>query len=254
MTYGLLTWEEAKAAADAGAVVIVPVGAIEQHGPHLPLDVDIHFATAVADGVAARTDGVLVAPPVSWGLSGSHMDFAGTLTLSAATMKALLEDIGESLIHHGFRKIAFVVAHNSNRPLVSIVARELGQRHGLPLLVAFCTDFAAAAFAATRVSELGGELHAGELETAVELHLRPEVVRMDRAVAAPVDAKAQLGMSMASNDMYGKGLVQVGFDLSEQAPAGVMGDPTVATAAVGERAFEAMVEGIAAAIEEYQEL
>ncbi|UGS35973.1 creatininase family protein [Capillimicrobium parvum] len=252
--YELLTWEEARAAALADTVVLLPIGAVEQHGPHLPLDVDINLAVAVADRVAADRRGVLVAPGVPWGLSAAHLQFAGTLSLSAQTMTALLTDLADSLARHGFRKIAFVVAHNSNRPLVSLVAKEISHRHGLPVLMLFCTDFAADAFAEARVSAPGGELHAGELETAVELHLRPDVVRMDRAVRAPVDAKGQFGMSMAASDIYGKGLVQVGFDLARATPSGVLGDPTVAVGEVGQRVFDAMVEGVSISIDEYQEL
>lgn len=246
-----LTWVEARDKAHAGAVVLLPVGAFEQHGPHLPLDVDTHMAVSVAEEVAKRGDRILVAPEVTWGLSGSHLPFAGTISLSLETMRALLTDIVTSLAQNGFQKIALLVTHNSNRPLMSILTQELSRRCGQAILSLFCTDFAAETFQEIRRSEIGGELHAGELETAYELFLRPGLVQLDRAPVAPVEPKSVTGISKAVADMYKPGLAQIGFDLREAAPHGVMGDPTVATARTGSRVFEAMVQGICDTIQEF---
>lgn len=249
-----LTWVEARQKAEEGAVVLLPVGAFEQHGPHLPLDVDIHMAVSVAEEVAARSENILVAPEVTWGLSGSHLPFAGTMSLSIETMRGLLEDLATSLFGNGFQKIVFVVTHNSNRPLLTLVTQELGRRYGPGILTVFCTDFAAETFRSVRKSEVGGELHAGELETAYELYMRPELVRMEEAKAAPVDPKALTGLSKTSRDMYAGGLAQVGFDFRDSAPEGILGDPTVATPETGKRVFEAMVEGIRETVLEFREI
>lgn len=249
-----LTWVEADRAARSGAVVLLPVGAFEQHGPHLPLDVDVHMALAVAEEVARRTEGVLVAPGVTWGLSDSHLPFAGTMSLSLDTMRGLLTDLVTSLARNGFERIALVVTHNSNRPLVGILTQELSRRLGQGVLSLFCTDFAADTFRRIRASEVGGELHAGELETAFELFLRPDLVRIEQAPRAPVEPKSVTGLSRTARDMYEGGLAQIGFKLTEAAPHGVLGDPTVATAETGSRVFEAMVQGICETIAEFREL
>lgn len=248
---GSLTSAEAAAAAERGAVVLIPIGAFEQHGPHLPLDVDIHLSQTIAERVSQRAADAYVAPAIPWGQSGAHMPFAGTITLSPTTMLTLLLEITGSLAQHGFRRLAFVNYHMSNRALVTVAARQVAQEHGVSPLHVFCSDFAAELFAQERTSARGGELHAGEFETSIELHLRPELVHLDRAVRNPVDPERHFGSRHASADMFSGGLVQTGVDLCACAPDGVLGDPTVADAALGERLVAAMVERITEVVDEF---
>src|SRR5690554_3881324 len=112
-TWSEMTSPEIAKASEECAVVLLPIGAIEQHGPHLPVDTDISGAWEVAKELARRKPYSIVAPPVWWGLSGSHRAFAGTLTLRPATFYALLHDICVSLIDQGFQKIVLVVGHGS---------------------------------------------------------------------------------------------------------------------------------------------
>jgi creatinine amidohydrolase len=112
-------------ARDRGAVVLIPVGAIEQHGPHLPVDTDIHGAHAASLAVARDRAHVIVAPPVWWGLSSAHRGFAGLLSLRPETFVAVLCDLCDSLIDDGFRRVILVVAHGSNKPAVAIVVQTM---------------------------------------------------------------------------------------------------------------------------------
>src|SRR5688572_21557109 len=182
--YEKLTWPEIGAAVKAGKVPIVPIGAVEQHGPHLPLDVDMLLATSVALEAGRRIpDQALVLPSVSYGYTGHVMDFPGTINIHYQHFIEHVLDICKSLAYHGFKKIFLLNGHGSNMPNLDLVARRANLE----------TD-AECAFAAWwmlltvdpsflpswRESEFpGGIAHACELETSVYLHLCPEDVRKD---------------------------------------------------------------------------
>src|SRR6478735_11641894 len=122
--YAKLPWPEIEDAAEAGKVCIVPCGAVEQHGPHLPLDVDIICPTEVAFGAGrARPDQLLVLPTVSYGYTGHVMDFPGTINTHFEHFIHQVLDITKSLAYHGFKKIILLNGHGSNMPNLDLVAR-----------------------------------------------------------------------------------------------------------------------------------
>ncbi|HMJ03639.1 MAG TPA: creatininase family protein [Conexibacter sp.] len=250
------TWADMTApaigeAAARGDVVLLPVGAVEQHGPHLPVDTDIRLAVAVAEEVAKRQPRTLVAPPVWWGLSGYHRGFPGFLTLRPATFMALLEDLCNSILDQGFGKLVLVVGHASNKPIAQLVVSELMQTRGVPVMQVNYLNLGAPAFARARRSALGGDFHAGELETALMLHVRPDLVQMERAVSRPLDPREHLGHSAATRDIFSAGDVGVGFDLRAGFPEGVAGDATLATAVLGADVFEAIAARACEVVDEY---
>ena len=124
--------DEVAAMATREAVVLAPIGAIEQHGPHLPLDTDSNAVAAVAERAARRIEQppALVLPPVWWGLSPYWMPFAGTLSLRPETILALFADLGASVARHGFRRLVIVNGHGGNAGIVAVAATTLAE-HGI---------------------------------------------------------------------------------------------------------------------------
>jgi creatinine amidohydrolase len=241
-------------AAQAGDVVLLPVGSIEQHGSHLPVDTDISGPLETALEVGRRRTWTIIAPPVWWGLSVAHSSFAGTITLRTSTFHVLLEDICESILAGGF-KLCLLVGHASNIPVVTTLVGEFAGLGRGRLLQLNYLGFAAGAFAEHRRSGIGGDAHAGELETSIQLHLRPDLVVLTPPPQARyVDPKRDYGLSQVSPDISIRTPVTVGYDLAAKFPAGVIGDPTVASADTGAACWEAIVDGVLGVLDEYHQL
>ncbi|MFC5833888.1 creatininase family protein [Nonomuraea insulae] len=178
-----LTWQEAgHTAADLNAVII-PVGATEQHGPHLPLAVDTLICQAVALSVSALT-GVPVVPPLAFGVSASHGDFAGTVALRPETLIAVVEDVIDSLHASGVRQFVLLNGHIWNNGSLDVSAEKLRVRHrdSRVRALGYVTMYPG--------PEVDGHvrygralMHANYFETSVMLHLHPELVRMDRVTS-----------------------------------------------------------------------
>lgn len=178
-----LTREEARALAPR-ALAVLPVGATEQHGPHLPVGTD-HFAVEwIARAAAARAAAeisVVVAPTLPFGSSHHHLPFGGTMSLGTETYYRVLRDLLESLIGGGFRRIFVVNGHGGNQELIQLAARDLALAHPAHLAAASYWTIAwddLVAAGATGPGRLPG--HAGAFETALVLALRPDLVREPR--------------------------------------------------------------------------
>ncbi|MGI9657356.1 MAG: creatininase family protein [Gaiellaceae bacterium] len=250
-----LTTPQIKVASEAGdTVVFIPVGAVEQHGPHLPVDTDICGAHETTKEIARRRSYALVAPPVSWGVSGAHRKFPGVLTLRVSTFTALLEDLCDSIVDQGFTKIALIIGHATNKPIVQTFVGQYMERRNISLLQINYVNLAAERFTEIRKSALGGAAHAGELETALQMHFRPGMIDLTDVPVHYLDAKRDFGLSGATKDMFKAGEAIVGYDLAQSFPDGVMGDPSVATEETGRQLFEAIVEKACAICDEYQAL
>lgn len=178
-----LTWPEAGDIAAGFHTAIVPVGAVEQHGPHLPLGVDAYICEAVALCVSALT-AIPVIPPVWYGVSASHGDFAGTISLRPETMIAMMEDVLESLYVRGIRQFVLLNGHIWNSSVLDVSAEKLRVRHSDARVRAlgYVTMYPG--------SEVDGHvrfgralMHANYFETSVMLHLHPDLVRMDKATS-----------------------------------------------------------------------
>src|SRR5579871_5459627 len=215
-----MTAPELGRAAQENAVVLLPVGAIEQHGPHLPVDVDISGPIATAEALAAARDYLIIAPPVWWGLPGEHGGFPGLLTLRRETFYSLLWDLCDSITRQGFR-LALVVGHASNRPVVGMLVGEFARDKGVKLLQLNYLLLGTELFGRIRKSAIGGDAHAGELETSVQMHLRPELVKMEtNPFPHYIDPKQDYGLSAGPQDFLRPGKVVVGFRLEQSFPDG----------------------------------
>lgn len=199
------SWPEVRAYAPSPPTLLVPLGATEQHGPHLPIGTDSTIAVALAEAVAARSDGVMVAPLLPYGSSGEHQDFAGTLSIGAAATELVLVELGRSAAET-FDRLVFVNAHGGNAaPLRSAVARlrEEGRE-------------------VTRWSPtFGGDAHAGRTETSLALALDEAAVRT--GLIAPGNTKP---LPELIGTLREKGVRAV-------TPNGILGDPTGASAEEG---------------------
>lgn len=243
--YNRLTWEEMNDAIAAQKVVVLPTGSTEQHGPHLPLDVDTFLVESVCLELGRRApDRVLILPTVSFGLNRHHIDFPGTIHIEPETFIAFCLNITKSVAYHGFEKILIVNGHGSNTPLVDLVARKTVL--GTSSLCAALNYFSLGVEAFERVRETPVMAHADEFETSLYLHLAPDRVRMEKAVAG----NDVMGKYMSSdstspfvrfNDFWGR-----------WTRTGVHGDPTAATAEKGKVIWEAILSRLIELVEEFR--
>lgn len=177
------SWPQISTLVEHHKAVIIPVGAIEQHGPHLPMNVDTEIDVAVSEAVSAAT-GIPTIPPVSVGVSSSHGDFAGTLTLRPETLIAVMEDLTDSLYRTGVRQFIFLSGHIWNSGALDVSIEKLRTRYD---------DIRARSIGYVSMYPGGevdghvqygrGLMHANYFETSVMLHLRPELVDMSRVVS-----------------------------------------------------------------------
>ena len=172
-----MTWEEVRSALEHTDLAIIPVGAIEQHGPHLPLGTDTFGAFDLARSAAPRARGV-VAPVLFAGVSAHHLGFPGTLSLSQETFVTVLLETAECLAHHGFRRIALVNGHGGNEVAMAYAAHLITKR----------TDAVAMLFGITQLRKIylsenidKLDIHAGVGETSSVLASRPHLVKLERA-------------------------------------------------------------------------
>jgi creatinine amidohydrolase len=220
------------------SIILQPVGAIEQHGPHLPLSVDLVVAAACAEAVAeARGDelDIWLLPPLAVTKSNEHTGFPGSLSLKAMTMLAVLDDIAAGIAATPARKLVFLNGHGGNSALLNVACREIRVDHGLDtfLMHPFVPPDQGGA---SPESELGMGIHAGHEETSVMLHLAPDLVDMSLATRNVPEALA------ANRHVKFGGTTSFGWLARDFGPDGHIGDPTVATAAEGERLFNRSVE------------
>ena len=231
-------------------VLILPLGSVEQHGRHLPVGTDTMLATAVSIAAAERlARRVVVLPPPWYGFSQHHMRFAGTITLTASTMLALVEDIVESVVAHGFRRLALVNGHGGNIGIIDVLSSTLGHRFYGQARIAGLTYFQLAreAIAKLRLSRAGGMGHACEFETAMMQHLRPELVALAMAEVTYPDP----GSAYLSTDLLGGSQVRTYLDFKDLSPSGTLGDPALATPEKGAQFFAAVTEALAAFLQEF---
>ncbi len=186
-----MTWEEARDAAGPGSVAILPVGAIEAHGPHLPLETDVIIAQAMtrscAARLAARGVSVVVLPALTYTAAAFAQSFAGTLSLRPETVTATMLDIAGSLARHGFGVLAIANAHLDPAHLGSLDAATSAIRRDVGLAVAF-PNLAARPWALRLSDEFrSGACHAGQFETSIVLAERPEQVRQATMAALPAN-------------------------------------------------------------------
>jgi creatinine amidohydrolase len=216
-----LTWTEINEAVDLRKVVVLPVGSTEQHGYHLPLDVDTRLASSVALEAGRRApEGLLVLPSIAYGYTHHVMDFPGTINIEPSTFVRFVLDVARSVAYHGFDRIIILNGHGSKHPLI---------------------EQAPYWNAEVRTSvNPGGCAHAGELETSMYLHVDGDAVLVDRTEGALPDY-----MSLPGGDRWqyvdltgGSGPATIVERTSSYTESGAFGAPQEATAEKGEQVFE----------------
>ena len=215
-------------------VVVVPVGATEQHGPHLPLETDTLLATAVAEAIVTRTPGTLLAPALELGCSSHHSAFAGTISLSTQTFVGIVVDVCRSLGRAGLTAV-LLNAHGGNRAQLDVALTELaddGVRAYAFTYWELLEDVVVDELGEAAASACG---HACALETSLMQHLHPHLVR-DSAIPAGGTPPTWPDPHMFSSDA-----VRVVRPFDEIRADGVIGRPSLATPEFGRRLFDAAV-------------
>lgn len=247
-----LTWAQIEQMPNKENVVIIqPIGAIEQHGLHLPLAVDSAISLGVLGKALSQLEEDIPAyalPCLYYGKSNEHIGFPGTITLSAQTLLAVITEMARSVYRSGFRKLVLMNSHGGQPQIMEIAARDLHQEY---------PDFSVFPLFTWRVPHLVADLltpqeqkygiHAGDAETSLMLSLLPQQVQMDKAVkeypqGLPTDSLL---------DMEGK--LPFAWLTKELSKSGVMGDATVATREKGDRILESLAKGWVQVIQDVYE-
>lgn len=220
-----LSWTQIRDLPKDPGVVILPVGAIEQHGPHLPTLTDTLLVTQILTHTLAQLPEEVHAwalPAVNYGKSNEHLDFPGTMTLSTATLMAVLHELAASVKKAGFRRLAFFNGHGGNVAVLDAAARDIRANTGLLMFCLHPSLYCEAPFPVTPAEQRFG-VHAGEIETSLVLALAPELVQMEQAVchypAFPTDVAPLFMFGQASAAWLSR----------DWSPTGVFGDATAAT-------------------------
>jgi creatinine amidohydrolase len=238
--YRTMTPDEVNEAVLAGRVVSIPVGQLETHGPHLPIDVDVVQVQNVVDEAAARTPDVFVAaPPIYYGFSEHVMDFPGTMNIRPEIMIEYLFDVCRSFARQGFERIVLVNGHGSNRPICEIVTRRVTNETTAMCATLGHFSLARDVLHQIRESPHGGTAHACEAETSEYLYLRPELVQRDKIA----DEYAPDYRPWRSDDFTeDAGPVHFMEFWSQRSRSGTEGAPSLATAEKGKLLQEASIE------------
>ena len=254
--YEKLTWPDINDAVDMGKVCILPCGAVEQHGPHLPLDVDLVCPGGIAKGAGmALPDKILVLPIVAYGYTGHVMDFPGTINNDFEHFMHHVLDITKSLAYHGFKKIILLNGHGSNWPNLDLVARRTNletDAECVPMcwwqLLTVDKNF----LPSWRESKFpGGCAHACELETSLYMYLDGDNVRKDLIKSGDISFNNE-NNPFNWVDLFGAGPATCVGWTSSYSDTGVLGEAELATAEKGKRAYEEAVKQLCRYVQYFQ--
>jgi len=241
-----MSWPEVKEAVEADSTVIIPVGQIEEHGPHLPLNTDSTIVTEIAKRAAQRASGkirAVVMPTIDIGYSQADvMKFPGTLTLKPETFVAVVIEVCECLIQHGFKKIVILNGHGHNPAPLEVAVRHIRDDTGVAVaLIPMYWSLAAEELSKIRKSKLGGIYHACELETSLQLLIQPHLVDMSKAKKETLKIPSEF----LARDGLLSGKVFLSSWALTRTTHGILGDPTVASKESGKKFMGAIVKRLA---------
>ncbi len=241
--WATFTWKEIEKKLEQVDTAILPCGSIEQHGPHLPVDVDYFDSVYLADKVAEACSSPkpFVLPPLPYGVAYHHEDFKGTISISNHTLSALVFDIGKSLAHNGIKKLIILNGHGDNAPTLLYAAQMINRETGIFVCVETGETSDMDLY---ELVDTPNDIHAGEIETSTCLAIRPELVKMELAVnetmnfgSSYLDYTSERGVAWYVRTKI----------ISE---SGVMGNPTLATREKGKKLWEIMIAHLVRFVEE----
>lgn len=244
---GELTWPQAKERLKEVDLALLPVGAVEQHGPHLPLDTDAFDAEYLAGQVAesCTRPRPLVLPLVPYGVSYHHEDFPGTISVTNEALFGLIYDIGMSAAHNGIRKLIIINGHGGNAPTLKFAAQMINRDAG----IFTCVDSGETSDAdIDLIAESHNDVHAGEIETSTSMAIRPHLVRTVKSEKyAPRFSSRYLDFSSTRG-------VEWFARTSKISASGVLGDPSKASREKGVRMWEVMIKNLVEFVEHLKDL
>jgi creatinine amidohydrolase/Fe(II)-dependent formamide hydrolase-like protein len=244
---GELTWPEAKKRFKEVDVALLPVGSIEQHGPHLPLDTDAfdaaHLAKKVAEGCTDPKP--LVLPLIPYGVSYHHEDFSGTISVGPETLSKLVYEIGMGVARHGITKLVIINGHGGNKPALHYAAQMINR----DARIFTCVDTGETSDPdIIPLAETPNDVHAGEIETSTTLAVRPDLVRFESAHKfIPEFSSRYLNFTSKRHVSWYTRTAKI-------SPSGVLGDPTKATREKGQKIWELMITHLVQLVEDLKGL
>lgn len=243
-----LAWTDFQNLDPETTIAVLPVGAIEQHGPHLPVGVDAFINEgSVAAAMPLMPDSVLVLPTTQAGKSNEHISFPGTLTHSAETLIRIWTELGESVARAGIRKFVMLNSHGGQPQIMDIVARDLRVRLGMFAVAANLSGLNSARGLFPDLENRHG-IHGGSSETSQMLALRPDLVRMDHAADF---APATIALEQEFTHLRAEGhAVGFGWQTQDLHPSGACGNAADADAPRGAAIIASKAQGIAALMAE----
>jgi creatinine amidohydrolase/Fe(II)-dependent formamide hydrolase-like protein len=242
-----LTWPEAQERFQQVDIALLPVGSIEQHGPHLPLDTDAFDANYLALRVteACSDPKPLVLPNIPYGVSYHHDEFKGTVSISNDTLAKLVYDIGISVSHNGIKKLVIINGHGGNSPALNYAAQMINR----DAHIFVCVDTGETSDVDIySLVETPNDVHAGEIETSASLAVRPHLVKMDQARReVPEFSSRYLDFTSKRGVLWYAYTRKISY-------SGVMGDPTKASAEKGKKIWEIMITHLVALVEDLKSM
>jgi creatinine amidohydrolase len=232
-----MTWEEVKEALNTVQLAIVPIGAHEQHGPHMVESCDAVLAEEMAKRLSENMHPyVMMTPTVNMGVSQHHINFPGTISLQPATLIAILRDIVSSLFHHGISKFLFLNAHGGNQSTLNLAATMLANEMKVEVFYAKTTSSAKHAISKNITSTLFG--HSCERELSEALYLAPQLIRKDKV------AKGEILYGGSWEQLRPGKTLQGSYYYDEMTANGCIGDATKATKEIGQQIVEEALENL----------
>jgi creatinine amidohydrolase len=237
-----LHWPEVQQLRREKIVAIVPVGSMEQHGPHLPFQVDTFVASRLAEDLEKSMPEVLLLPPLWSGVSAHHMDFPGSITVRSKVFIELVHDICASLYHHGFHRIVLLNGHGGNRSSLEVLGQELFVEFGLTVNTLAYWDLVPDLVRSLKKSKSKGMGHSGELETSLMLHLAPQWV---------IQKDIPQGVLGVQEEGPTEGIKRY-VNMKEHSEQGVIGMPSAASAEIGARLYQGALTALQKAVRALQ--
>jgi creatinine amidohydrolase/Fe(II)-dependent formamide hydrolase-like protein len=255
--FGELSSEEIDRISSQEALILIPIGSIEQHGHHLPLATDSIISQEVTRLIAERINNefpVLVFPQIPFGKSTEHATRPGTISLETEVLTNLLRNICKNLVKNGFKKIIFINGHGGNTNLLNSILREIREKTGafVTSIYLYSETFLKEALERFKLEELD-VFHACTLETSFMMSLKPELVQMEKASKEKphkfTEESGYKHLKLTRN----KG-IEFSWLIDDVSDSGVIGDPTKASAELGQEALESLVKKICEVLREIKKV